>query len=190
MHDTRIQDTTKLDLSLFPENLKQMAVTSLLERDVLGFLCRATNELSIDIVSLNAEPLRDLGLLEVAIAEALIATRLNNRRHYRQVQTLIRSADRTRLLNAGDPLPGTGPWTVYRGVGGKTIARRIRGYSWTTDLAVAEYFAKRASVAGLADPAIYAAVVPQDYVLFYSHQRMEAEFFVSLPPRFPVTRLG
>lgn len=179
-----------MDLSLFPENLRDMAAKELAAGDVLGFLSRASNELSIKIVFENIRALKSRGLLERAIRCAVTATRTNNRLdEHPMLKVLLASADRTRLLEAGDPLPHAGPWRLYRGVGGKGGARRVRGYSWTMDRNVADWFAKRARSLGLEDPAVYSVLVTWDHVLFFSHERKEAEFFLSLPSDFPVTRL-
>lgn len=180
---------TPPDLHLFPEGLRQMAADELEAGDVCGFLCRASNELSVPIVRLNVVPLRDRGLLERAIVDAVVASRLNNRHYYGMIDSLVACADRERLLAAGDPLPGPGPFQLYRGVGGRGPARRIRGYSWTSDRRVAEWFANRAQLYGLANPTVYAATIPAEHVLFYHVERQECDFLVKLPRDFPFEKV-
>lgn len=90
-------------------------------------------------------------------------------------------ADRDLLLSAGDPLPGPGPFTIFRGVSGRTQARRIRGLSWTGSLERAQWFADRGEYFGLADPAVFQVTIDADSVLAYSDERNEQEFIVMLP---------
>lgn len=128
-----------LDLGLIPGALRSLAIQAIGREDIVGFLGYASNELSIQIVVANAEQLRDRGLLERAIVTALIATRTANFRDYPRIRELLRFADRERLLAGGDVRPPSrGPFTLYRGVGGKGPARRVRGYSWTSKRETAE----------------------------------------------------
>jgi hypothetical protein len=91
-------------------------------------------------------------------------------------------ADRTKLRAAGDPLPGAGPFTVYRGVAGRGPARRVRGLSWTDDVEKAAWFAQR--LPGLSDPAIYRVIVEGNEVFACNFGRGEREFIV-YPKRRP-----
>jgi hypothetical protein len=59
----------------------------------------------------------------------------------------------------GDLLPGTGPFTVFRGVSGRGRARRIRGLPWTSSLSQAAWFAARGT--GI-DPAVYRTMLDRD----------------------------
>lgn len=52
-------------------------------------------------------------------------------------------ADPDKLLAAGDPLPGPGPFTIYRGISGGGEERRERGFSWTLHKDLACWFAAR-----------------------------------------------
>ncbi len=96
-------------------------------------------------------------------------------------------ADRKKLRNAGDALPGNGPFTLYRGVAGVGRARHVRGLSWTASLPDAKWFATRYALgfqspfACLENPAVYRVVVPADDVLAYLTDREEQEFIVLLP---------
>ncbi len=97
-------------------------------------------------------------------------------------------ADRERLRAAEGPLPGPGPFTVYRGVAGRGRQRNVRGFSWTGTLDLARWFAGRAAYvfSRLADPTVFVLTVPVDAVLFYTNDRQEDEYVLdvaSLRPR-------
>jgi hypothetical protein len=97
---------------------------------------------------------------------------------------LFSLADRARLLACGDPLPGAGPFTVYRGVAGHGPARRVCGYSWIEDIEIARWFARRSADAG--DPAIFRTVVEASEVLAYLHEprgRSEREILIYPPSK-------
>lgn len=97
-----------------------------------------------------------------------------------ELQELFGSANREALRAAGDPLPGPGPFTVYRGVSGEEHEeRRVRGLSWTTSIDRAREFAKRFDGP---DPAVYEAVIEARHVLAYIDWNDEEEFIVLLPP--------
>ena len=166
-----------------------MALSALAERDVIGFLCRASNDFSVEIVFRNQTILRELGVLEEAFVVAVSARRVNNRGDYSLIQLLLRATDRARLRAAGAPMPPDSVFTLSRGVSGRGRARRIRGYFWTSDRGRAEWFAARGAAFGLSDPGVVVANVPNHLVLFHTNDRAEHEFFVELPARYPVRRL-
>lgn len=179
-----------IDLRYYPDVLEDRALEALAERDALGFLALAENDYSTEIVFFNQAVLKELGIFEEAFAVAVVAPRLNNHRDYRLLNDMVPRLDRERLRTAGDPLPGTEPWTIYRGVAGRGKARRIRGYSWTGGLERAAWFANRAAETfGLDDPAVFCATVREPEILFYSSDRQEEEFFVDLPSDYAVKRV-
>lgn len=142
-------------------------------------------------VAHNVRALKPRGLYEAALLDAMIMTRTNNHHLFHAVPWLLAMADSDRLRAAGDALPGPGPFTVYRGVAGRTSARRVRGASWTGSLEVARWFAQRGSAWGLHDPAVYRATVDAADVLAYVHDRgrKEAEFLVRLPASVKLRRV-
>lgn len=176
------------DFSCIPMMFHDRAQEALDARDVVGLLVLASNDYSLQIVYGNVLALRKRGMLEAAFIHAVTGCRVNNHHEYRLIRSLLSIVDRERLRSAGTPLPGAGPFTLYRGAAGVGAARRVRGYSWTSDLERARWFADR--FAGhLAQPAVYRTVVPAELVLFHSQDREESEFFVDLPVRHPVKRL-
>jgi hypothetical protein len=121
--------------------LRRQAVDALRSGDVGGFLAYASNENGLALVLHNTERLIEQGLYEGALLWGFTSSRVNNYRWFTKLADMFHRADRTRLRQVGDVLPGNGPFTLYRGVAGNGRARRMRGFSWTEDLQVAKWFA-------------------------------------------------
>lgn len=171
-------------------NLRGRAAAALDAGDVDGFLGLASNEHRLALVAYNQSVLQG-GLYERALLGAFIETRTNNAGwSVPALRDLFATADRERLRAAGDPLPGAGPFTVYRGVAGRGRARRVRGLSWTTSQERAQWFAARFAALALADPAVYQVVIIEGDVLAYVNDRQEEEFVILLPPSARPARLG
>ncbi len=169
------------DLFEIPTVLRDRAVDALARRDAVGFLELASNTSSLDLVWRNWELLKSLGIFEKALLRAVTASRTNKVSFPSEALDLLcRFADPSRLRETGDPLPGPGPFTLYRGVAGRGRARRVRGLSWTRSVSVAAWFVHRV-VPALQDPAVFCAIVPKRYVLAYTDGREEEEFLVRLP---------
>lgn len=175
---------------LWLENLtdpaRDRALEALVKRDAADFLLQWGSHLGLKTTFYNQGILRRLGILEDAFFEAVTGTNINNHVDYSLIGPLVETLDCERLRDAGDPLPGSGPWTIYRGVAGKTSARRKRGYSWTQDRERAEWFAKRYE---WPDRAVYRTSVKEEEILFYTNVREEEEFFVKLPPRHHIEKV-
>ncbi len=168
----------QLDLSLTSPGLRGAAAEAFEKGDAGGFLIKAErgNTAWLWIVWFNIVPLKARGIYEKALLIAFSGTRTNNRRWpLDELRFLFEQADRARLRAAGDPLPGPGPFTLYRGVAGRGSARRVRGFSWTADLAAACWFATRP---GLESPAVFRGVFSDEDVLAYTNGRHEEEFVV------------
>lgn len=169
---------TDLWLDPIPEWLHAEAAQRFAEGDVLGFLRLADNLSSLHLVAFNQPHLLDRGIYEAALLHALTATRVNNRPWSASaLSILVGRADPARLRAAGDPLPGPGPFTVFRGVAGRGRSRMVRGISWTLSLSVAAWFANRWA---RPDPAVYSMTVESAQVLAYVHEggREEAEVLI------------
>jgi hypothetical protein len=174
--------TETLWLHPIPANLHAQAREFLNSRNVIRFLCLGANTESLALVAMNARFLRARGLYEAALLHALTGTRTNNAGWSAQLlRSLVANADRARLRAAADPLPGPGPFTVYRGVAGRGAQRRVRGLSWTFSLPGAAWFARRSGfLYGLPDPAVYRVTVHDGQVLAYANEsfRHEEELLV------------
>ena len=129
----------------------------------------------------NFHLLRDLGIYEEALLDAFSGTKSNYHHWgYGALCELFTSANRKRLRAAGDPLPGPGPFTLYRGVAGTGKHRRVRGLSWTASKRIAYWFATRYD--RLDNPAVFEATVPESDILAYTNDRDEHEF-IFIPPK-------
>jgi hypothetical protein len=154
------------------------------ETDIEGFLVRWFSSTSaLDFVIDHHHELKSVDLFERALLFAWIHAKTNVRNWSRGFTRGIFEGlcDRGRLFAAGDPLPGTGCFTIYRGIAGTGAARRIRGISWTALPERARWFA--AWYAGrfkLPNPSVYRTVVEQKDMLAYSNARGEQEFLVLL----------
>lgn len=186
---SREEIAARVDLTGIPGVLREQAIDALAARNASGFFLKADNLLSLDLLWRNRCLFASLGIFEAALLDAYQAPRTNC--HHvpaTRLRGLFASADRCRLREAGSPLPTPGPFTLFRGVAGNGRARRVRGLSWTSDRAVAEWFAVRAQLMGLKSPAVYRAVVPTRHVLAYITDREESEFLVLLSPSIRVER--
>jgi hypothetical protein len=170
------------------QDLREKARESFERGEVEKLLWYTSNEYGLDLIRKNIGALRDRGLYERALLHAYIGTRTNYRHWSPTVlRFLFELADRGRLLQCGDTLPGLGPFTVYRGVSGRGRARRVRGISWTDSIERARWFAGR--FAPLRDPAVFRTVVSACDVLAYTNARNEGEFLILLPASNKPTRV-
>jgi len=186
---SREEIAARADLTGIPDVLRERAIDALSERNIVGFFLKADNLLSLDLLWRNRVLFESLGIFEAALLDAYQAPRTNCLHvPAARLRGLFARADRRRLREAGAPLPTGGPFTLFRGVAGNGPARRVRGLSWTSDRAVAEWFASRARLMGLKSPAVYRVVVPTRHVLAYITEREESEFLVLLPPSIRVER--
>lgn len=135
----------------------------------------------------NVDALKERGIYEACLVDAFVGAKVNNRHLFRALEYMLTRANRAKLLEAGGPLPGPGPFTLYRGVSGRGAARRVRGWSWTSSLPVACWFSVRFPGA---KPAVFTRTVDADEVLFYTNARNEEEYVILPPPkasRVPLT---
>ena len=165
----------RLDLSLISPNLRDLAMKEFENRHAFGLLVLMPNTDNMAFVVDNRFQLQNAGIYELALTYAYTASRTNNRNiSFPLLKSLFNSANREKLLAAGDPLPSGKRFTLYRGVAGRGAARRVKGFSWTRDLEQAIWFAKRFAPAG--DPAVFTAEAARSEVYFYTNERQEDEF--------------
>ncbi len=165
-----------------PVDLHEWAREAFEDANPDTFLGLADSMLGLDLVAQNRHAFIQKGIYEEALLIALTSAHLNN--HHvssRLIAYLLRLADRERLRAAGDPLPGKGPFRLYRGVAGKGVARRVRGIHWTGTFDRARWFAERAADRMRLDaPAVFEVTVPESEVLAYTSDRSEDEYLVVL----------
>ncbi len=168
-------------------HLRARAVTCLDAGDVIGFLSSASNECGLDLVWNNQWQLQMRGIYEPTLLQAYTGTRTSSRTlSPAKLRTLFRIASPARLRAAGEPLPGRGPFTLYRGVAGVGRARSLRGLSWTASKEQAFWFALRY---GLQHPAVFRVTAREEDVLAYDNSRQEQEFILELSPRHRLVRV-
>lgn len=166
-----------------------MLEVALREKDPgIVFLTMGNHE-TLPFLSFNVWEFKEAGIYEEALLRAYTGCKCNWRRMpVGVVEYMFESADRDKLINTGDPLPGDGPYTIYRGVAGTGAARRVRGFSWTGDFDKAVWFAKRFKII-LNKPMVYEATVDKEMVLAYSDSRDEKEFLCRIPKDLPLKRV-
>lgn len=137
----------------------------------------------------NMVELKEAGLYEEYLLQAYTGATTNFARWEQWILNwLFERADRDKLLKAGDPLPGPGPFTLYRGVAGHGAFRKVRGISWTEDFEKALWFAQRFKII-LDKPMVYETVVQREQILAYSNSRGEKEFLCLLPSNQKLRRV-
>lgn len=133
---------SELNLEYFAGSARDSALAYLAADDVDGFLQMVGNDYGIAIQAANAGLLKSRGLLERGIVRAMISPRTNLLGDYADVCFSVGVTDRKRLRAVGEPLPGSGHRTIYRGVSGCGRSR-LSGYSCTLSLEMAAWFARR-----------------------------------------------
>jgi hypothetical protein len=147
--------------------------------DPIGCLVAISNMEYLRFLFEHMEPLKEKGFYEEVLLTALIAPSINlSGVPLYFLKSFLEWADKEKLRGYGDPLPGNGPFTLYRGVAGKGAARRKRGISWTASLEKAKWFANRFY---LEKPMVYESVIDLDQVYAYSNGRNEQEFICLIP---------
>lgn len=106
------------------------------------------------------------------------------------IRELFETADRDRLLAAGDPLPEDEPFTIYRGTPSAHCKESVRGLSWSGERAIAKQFAKTIygqSAERSNDPGVFKTTVFRKHLYCYSN--CEMEFLVKMSPDLEITRV-
>jgi hypothetical protein len=172
----------KLDLDMLHSHyVEDMALEAWQKGDGELFAsCGYANGSGLLLVSANAEALRERGMYEAAMLEAYTGCKIDNRRWTQGVlKAMFDYGDRQKFQAMGSPIPET--LTVYRGVYRHGRQRQTRGFSWTTSLNVACWYALR----GLCkdpEPAVYQAMARKSEVICYYNGRNEREV-ICLPKR-------
>lgn len=161
---------------------------ALAENDIMSLLLYLDNTYHLAFVVDNLTVLKEHGFYEKALLDAYSITRTNFAGwSFHVLHRLFHLADRGRLLSLGDPLPGEGPFKVYRGVSGEGTKRRGRGISWTASFDMAKWFAQR--FADLGNPAVYMATVGPERVYAYDNGREEQEFLCDIPKEMKLKKV-
>jgi len=153
------------------------AQAAIANRDAIGFNATAINrESALALVCDNMAILKAAGIYEACLLHAFTGCRVNHRQwSERVISGMFDYGDRAAFLAAGNPLPGPGPFRIYRGVSGHGRARRLHGLSWTSSLSKACWFSTRFA---RPNPAVLCADVDANEVIAYWNGRSEQEFIV------------
>jgi hypothetical protein len=151
---------------------RDKAVLALEEGNAAGFVF--SGEEPLGLVSVNLPLLKRLGIYEKCLVLAY-RSRASNFSDWTQgsIDRLFLEADRDRLRMAGAAVPDQPVFHVYRGVAGHGRKRRKRGWSWTSSLDVACWFAVRFVES---KPVVLEADVMNEEVLAYLPDRDEEEY--------------
>lgn len=164
-----------LDLSCVHAHLHRQARQAFNKGDAGRLLCSMPSSACLAFVICNVAALKQRGIFEAALVQAWTASNVNNAwLDPFNAYLLFHDGDRAKIRAAGDPIPPGDTFTLYRGVAGNGVRRRINGLSWTDDLDCACWFAVR--YPRLKHPAVFTATVAADDVLFYAAGRDEREF--------------
>jgi len=178
-----------LDLSYIDPNDHQRAIEAFENKSAMGILCLFDNQLGMYFIRDNIVPLLQQGIYESALFYAFVDCRANWASWTTNaIKQLFAFADKQRLRNIGDKLPGKGPFTLYRGVSGTGWKKKIRGISWTASFEKAKWFAERLALI-CPGPEVYKAVVPEKYVYAYYNGRNEQEFMCNIPKHLKLERV-
>jgi hypothetical protein len=143
-----------------------------------------------DIVVDNYSVLRRAGVLEEALIQAWSGNKYGKNWDDNFFRLVFSNLDKSKLRQASDPLPEGEVFTIYRGVNGPEAMRRVRGYCWSLDKAVARFFSKD-NFAPI-DPAVYRGKIQREHILAYIHEsgRREQEVIVLPEHVTELERLG
>ena len=168
-------DTSEVDMNCPHDPYGLKAQMHRAKGDVRKVLSMMSNERHMDFVLGHIDELIEMGKYEECLMHAVIAARTNNARLGETVGFMFLRADRKKLRAASDPLPGKGPFRIYRGVSGPARTRNEYGVAWTSDLNLAIWYAYRY---GLQNPAVYQLDVEEESVAAFTNARNESEFIV------------
>lgn len=167
-----------LKLDCIPTTLHQQALDSFCKRDVVGFLGYARSQDRTALVFDNICELISCGMYEESLFDAYVSTKGNLRSWDTLTLDIMFNAGKQQALQRlGDSLPLESA-VVYRGVWGTGRKRRVRGFSWTTSLDVACWFASNVMYGGASVPknaAVYRARIEPEEIYFVTNERNEHE---------------
>jgi hypothetical protein len=171
-----------------PPSLLPQARAAFKANDWDRFFGSTDSDWSLWLLGMNHQAIRNKGEYEHALLVAWVNQKVTrvilngeplNWTPY--MKRYLASCDRSKLVQAGDPLPEGEPLTVYRGLPNSNSD--VRGVSWTLDIEVARRFAEGFMV--------YKTTVPRSMAYAYVNEsgRGEREVMLVLPADYPVVEI-
>ena len=167
-----------LNLKEVPEEKHDLANDAFHRKDAKRFIALA-DETSVGsqiaLVVDNSQQLRETEIYEAALLAAFTGRRLHRIWPTERLTELFRRANRAKLRACG-PDGASKIGELYRGTAGKPNERRDRGFSWTTSLDCACWYALREP--GAINPQIRLGQVSPESVLCFTSTIDEEEYIV------------
>jgi hypothetical protein len=178
-----------MSLNLVPPVLHDRLYQALATHDADTLLTLLPRAHALDFLQFNTEQLGRAGIFEKVLLAAYAGARdiLYSPVSDRELARLLDKANRLLLRAAGNPLPGRGPFTLYRGVDYRGPHRLVRGFSWTPSFEEAQRLAGRDDFDG--DPSVYRVEAEDAWVLACLDQGGQHEFLLKLPATAKVQRV-
>lgn len=179
MKESNIQNDwlgIELDLSSIEEVCVASAEKEFLKGDGKRFAGTGYSQKAcLTIVADNVDALLERGIFEPALIAGYTGGKTNHAHiELEEIEELFSLADREALRKCGDPLPPEEPFKLYRGVSGENGLDRKRGFSWTSDLAVACSFAFGSG----GNQHVFVAICSAEEILCFVKDRDEEEFII------------
>lgn len=140
----------------------------------------------LELVAVNRKLLKVRDIYEATIVSAVSGCKTNHRHSGIDSLALLLIADKTKLRAASDPLPGDGPFTIFRGTSRDEAASKECGISWTLSRDVA---CKFACAWHGENGVVLRSEVAESEVFFFTDQRSEQEM-ICKPTNWRVLRLS
>jgi hypothetical protein len=172
-------DLTLFDLSMVKPALQGSARQAIANRDSLDLLRTVDCHNYIKLLKLNLEAFTALGddFHGKLLVDAWMMNKCNIGDPIFWEDAFEDAPD---LRAYADPIP-EGELILYRGVGHKDYGAAC-GYSWTSDIRIAKFFAYEYIKADKPEPAVYKTTLTEElhgYILFHTNHRKESEYVLN-----------
>jgi len=175
------ENPTPPNLDTVSWHSKDLALKDWNKGDIKGVLTYMPNTYYLTFVFDNLIRLLAIGKYEETLLFAYTITRTNwVHWDFNVIKWLFEIAEPDKLRAAGDPISAQDKFILYRGVNGKGLKRRVNGYSWTSSLEKAIWFAKRFLILS-ENPGVYQVTVQKKDILAVINDREEQEYILRLP---------
>jgi hypothetical protein len=183
----RHRDRGRWTVDLIPPILHDQFRAAVAAHDVQTLLTLVADSHLLSFVLCNTSALTEEGIFEEILVGAYARAKLNGvTLADEHLEALLPVADHARLLAAGDPLPGPGPFTLYRGINWR--GDPIRGFSWTSSFEIAKWDATEHETEFCVHT-VYRVTARREWVLAYLNKQGQDEYLLQLPRHAKVQRI-